>query len=120
MHVYVVQDWQILILFSPKKVLKGTTFDSMTHLIIEVLIIEGGLEKEIMASWLVSFGVDGVLVFQSISTSITMQLHNEYAPHMVGVHYMVHCTNLAMQTLINKLHLIYLGLKGFSKPFILI
>ncbi len=104
-----MQDWQILILFSPKKVLKGTTFDSMTHLIIEVLIIEGGLEKEIMASWLVSFGVDGVLVFQSISTSITMQLHNEYAPHMVGVHYMVHCTNLAMQTLINKLHPIYLG-----------
>ncbi len=102
-HVYVVQDWQILFFFSLKKVLKGTKFDFMTQLILEALIIEGGLEKEIMAIHLVSFGVDGVLVFQSISISITMQLHNEYAPHMVGVHYMAHCTNLVMQTLINKL-----------------
>jgi hypothetical protein len=39
---------------------------------------------------------------------------------MVGVHYMAHHTNLAMQTLINKLHFVHLGWKGSSKPFILI
>jgi hypothetical protein len=81
----------------------------MTHLILEALIIGGRLGKEIMASGLVSFGVDGVLVFQSISTSIIMQCHTKYAPHMVGVHYMAHHTNLAMQTLINKLHLVHLS-----------
>jgi hypothetical protein len=96
-------------LLSLKKVLKGTISDSMTHLILEALIIGGGLGKEIMASGLVAFGVDGVLVFQNISTSVIMQLHNEYAPYMVGVHYMAHHTNLAMQTLINKLHFVHLG-----------
>jgi len=62
-----------------------------------------------MASQLVSFGVDGVFVFQSVNTSVTMQLHNGYASHMVGVHYIAHYTNLAMQTWINKLHLVHLG-----------
>jgi hypothetical protein len=81
----------------------------MIHLILEASFIGGGLGKEIMASGLVSFGVDGVLVFQNINTSVTMQLHNEYASHMVGVYYVAHCTNLVMQTLINKLHLVHLG-----------
>jgi hypothetical protein len=41
---------------------------------------------EKIASGLVSFGVDGMLVFQGIPTSFIVQFQNKYAPHMVGVH----------------------------------
>ncbi len=45
-----------------------------------------------------SFGVDGVNVFQGVRNGLTHQIQDKFAPHLEGIHYMAHCTNLMMQT----------------------
>jgi hypothetical protein len=48
-------------------------------------------------------GLDGVNVFQGTKIGVTKQIHDNYAPHSIRVHYMAHHTNLAMQILLNLL-----------------
>jgi len=46
-----------------------------------------------------TFGTDGVLVFQGTKSSVTWQIFDAWAPHSIGVHCMAHRTNLAVQIL---------------------
>jgi hypothetical protein len=48
---------------------------------------------------LISFGVNGVVVFQGICSGVIMRIQNEYASHMVRIHCMARDTNSTMQTL---------------------
>jgi hypothetical protein len=55
---------------------------------------EGGLTKYLISKKLITFNADGVFVFQSTKLSVTKQLVDGWAPHSIGVHCMVHRTNL--------------------------
>jgi hypothetical protein len=71
----------------------------MIQLITKTLIIKGALNKKYIFRKLISFGANGVIVFQGIKSDVTMQIQEKYAPHMVGVHYIAQHTNLVVQTL---------------------
>jgi hypothetical protein len=71
----------------------------MIQLITKTLIIKGALNKKDIFMKLVSFGANGVIVFQGIKSDATMQIQEKYAPHMVGVHCITQHTNLVVQTL---------------------
>jgi hypothetical protein len=72
---------------------------------MEALMIGGGVPRDQTTQKLNCFGVDGVDVFQGIKSGVTKQIKENYAPHSIGVHYVTHRTNLAMQTL-SKLPLV--------------
>jgi hypothetical protein len=60
-HGYIVQDWcHIPLLLNLKHVLSGSKTDSLTLLIMNSLLTQGGLQEKDLASRLVYFGVDGV------------------------------------------------------------
>ncbi len=65
------------------------------------LMAQGGLKEEEHGSKLVSFGVDGVNTFQGLRPGITFQIQCQYVPFIMSMHYMVHWTNLTIQTLSN-------------------
>jgi hypothetical protein len=44
---------------------------------------------------LITFGANGISVFQDVKTSVIVQLKDQIALFMIGVH----CINLAIQTL---------------------
>jgi hypothetical protein len=46
-----------------------------------------------------TFGVDGVFIFQGVKSRLTKQISNGWVLHSMGVHCMVHKTNLVIQTL---------------------
>jgi hypothetical protein len=48
---------------------------------------------------LISFGVDGVNVFQKVCNGVICQMQDNYSPHSEGMHCMAHCTNMVVQTL---------------------
>jgi len=54
------------------------------------LIIQRGLQKENLASRLVFFGVDGVNTFQGFKYGVIVQIQQQCAPFVIGVHCMVH------------------------------
>jgi hypothetical protein len=60
---------------------------------------ETGLTKYLIGKRLMTFGVDGVSIFQSTRLGDTKQIVDCWAPHSMGVHCMVHRTNLMVQTL---------------------
>lgn len=71
-----------------------------------------------MAERMVCFGADGVSVFQGLRTGVTMQLKQQHAPFMIGVHCMAHQTNLAVEPLSNlpmveKLEMLCQGLYNY-------
>jgi hypothetical protein len=45
-----------------------------------------------------SFGRDGVSVFEGWCISVIIQFQYQFAPFMIGVHWMAHETNLVVQT----------------------
>ncbi len=86
-----VQNWvRILIFISLDKVLEGLSSDNLTKVIMEALIIGGGLPRDQIAQKLICFGVDGVNVFQGTKNGVTKHIHDTYAPHSIGVHCMAH------------------------------
>jgi hypothetical protein len=69
-----------------------------------VLQYGGPLESNLVSK-LISFGVDGVLIFQGAKSGVTTQLKKKFAPYMLGVHCVEHQANLVVQTL-SKLPLV--------------
>ncbi len=63
-HVYVVEGCKhIPILFTLEQVLFGVTTNNLTKVIVANLLQYGCLSKSNLASKLINFGVDGLLVF---------------------------------------------------------
>jgi hypothetical protein len=48
---------------------------------------------------LICFGANDVNVFQGTKSGVAKQIKENYAPHFIGVYYVAHRTNLALQTL---------------------
>jgi hypothetical protein len=95
MHCYVMQNWvKIPILISLDRVIKGSRGDNLTKVIMEALMICGGVPKNQIAQKLICFGANGVDVFQGIKSGVTKQIKENYALHSIGVHCMAHHTNL--------------------------
>jgi hypothetical protein len=74
----------------------GSGADNLTQALMQALMQEGGLAKDLIGKRLMTFGADGVFVFQGTKSSVTKQITNGWAPHSMGVHYMVHKTNLVV------------------------
>jgi hypothetical protein len=91
-------------------VFDGASSNNMIQLIIEALTIKGALTKKYMTKKLVSFGVDKVSILQGTCNGVIVQIQNNYAPHMVGVHCKENHKSLVVQS-IKHLSLI-LRLKG--------
>jgi hypothetical protein len=98
-HVYVKEEWKRLpILLNLQRVVDGSIIDNLTYLIIQSLVEYGGLNEAAIAKKLICFGANGVMVFHSVKSGVTI-------PFVSSVHYMAHCTNLVVQSL-NKLNLV--------------
>jgi hypothetical protein len=62
-------------------------------------MMEGGeLNKEEPSKKLLCFGVNGGNVFQGSKTKVTKQIKDFLAPFLMGVHCVIHCTNLVVQS----------------------
>jgi hypothetical protein len=88
-----------LILIFLDQVVEGLGNDNMTKVIMQVLMISGGVQRNQIAQKLICFGANGVNVFQGTKSGVTQQMKEFYALHSIGVHCMAHHTNLAVQTL---------------------
>ncbi len=64
-----------------------------------------GLNVEQLGAKLISMSCDGNNVFQVVRVGVTMQMKKNVAPFLMGIHYFVHRTNLAMLVL-SKLSLV--------------
>ncbi len=62
--------WAILL--NLQKVVDGNTSNNKTSMIVSNLVKFGGLIKNGLAKKLISFGIDGVMVFQGAKTKVTM------------------------------------------------
>jgi hypothetical protein len=60
----------------------------------------GGLSRDEPSNKVVIFVIDDASIFQGICIGVNVQLTNKDNPFVIGIHYMSHCTNLAMQTLL--------------------
>jgi hypothetical protein len=79
----VVQNWvRIPILISLDRTVVGSGSNNLT--IMEAFMISGGLPRNQITQKLICFGVDDVNVFQGTRTSVTKQIHDNYAPHSLG------------------------------------
>jgi hypothetical protein len=67
-------------------------------MLVNFIIIIGGLYEGDLVAELVFFGADGVIVFQGFKTGVTMQLIKKHAPFVTGIHHMAHICNLVMQS----------------------
>ncbi len=71
-------------------VLFGYGINSLTLLFMNSLMIQRCLQKEDLVSRLVFFGVDAVHTFQGLKYGIIVQIQQQCAPFVIGVHCMVH------------------------------
>jgi hypothetical protein len=62
-------------------------------MILKMLLVVENFHQYELAQRLLSFGIDGVSVFQGIQTHVIMELHHQDVPFMVKVHCMAHYTN---------------------------
>ncbi len=67
-------------------------------MIMASLLQYGGLYETNLTSKLISFGADGVSIFQEAKICVITQLKEKHAPFMLRVlHCIAHWTNLAIQ-----------------------
>ncbi len=86
----------------------GLGVNNSTQVLVQSLMNQGGLTKDIIGKRLMTFGVDGVYVFQGVRSRVTKHIYDGWAPHSMGMHCMAYRMNLAVQTLfclpmVNKL-----------------
>ena len=77
----------------------GATANGLIELLMGSLVAKGGLNKEATALKLVYIRADGVSAFQGKHTGITVQIKQNYAPHVTGIHCLVNKINLAVKSL---------------------
>jgi hypothetical protein len=69
--MYIANNWRmVLILLNLEKIVDGGTSNNLTTIIICYLDIFGGMLKIDLGYKVVSFGVDGVIVFQGLKTNV--------------------------------------------------
>jgi len=81
-----------------EKIVNKGTFDNFTFVIC-FLVVFSGMSKIDIATKVVCFGVNGVIIFHGLITGVTIQLVNKHCPFVVGIHFMAHFCNLVVQIL---------------------
>jgi len=72
---YLMQNWvRILILISLDPIIEGSGSDNLTKVIMEALMIGGGVATDQIVQKLICFGANGVNVFQSTKNGVTKQI----------------------------------------------
>ncbi len=87
------------ILLNLERIVNGGTSNNLTSIIICSLVVFGGMSKSNIANKVVCFGVNNVIVFQSLKIGVIIQLVNKHFPFVVGIHYMAHRCNFVVQIL---------------------
>jgi hypothetical protein len=57
-----------------QQVVDGATSNNMKHILVDVMILYGDLTQKNIASKLITFGVNGVSVFQGVKINVIVQL----------------------------------------------
>ncbi len=78
-------------------------FVSSSLILLIMNFLQWGLKEEELASKVVYFDVDGVKTFQGLKSKVTIQIQYQYFSFITSVHYMIHETNLVVQTFWNIL-----------------
>ncbi len=92
-------NFQFMLFFFLKCVVVGSGANNLIQVFMQALMHEGGITKNLIGKKLMTLSANGVFFFQSIRSSIIRQIFNGWAPHSMGVHYMAHITNVAVQIL---------------------
>jgi hypothetical protein len=101
-HVYAMRSWERMpYLLHLSCVSESGTSDHLTNVIMYVLLGEGGLSHEEIASKLVCFRADGVSTFQGTKTGVTTQIREKWVPFSLGTNCGSHKINLVVETLSN-------------------
>jgi hypothetical protein len=58
----------------------------------------GGLFNANIVAKLISFGVDGMIVFKGVHNGVIHQMYNKYSLHLEGIHCKAHCENMLKYT----------------------
>jgi hypothetical protein len=66
---------------------------------MQTLMNQGGLTKYMIGNKLMTFGVNGVFVFQGVRSWVIKEFFYGWALHSMGMHCMAHKTNLTIQIL---------------------
>ena len=100
LHCYVMENWRRMpLLVCLKKVDVAPNADNLISLIIECVQSGGGVDREMVARKLLSFGADGATVLQGCRFGVTVQITRDHAPFAMGVHCVAHRCNLACKAL---------------------
>jgi hypothetical protein len=78
----------------------GASSANLLSTLLKAMEAYSGLPPSEIAKKLISFGANGVLVFQGVRTGVTVQLKENHSPFVLEMHCMSHRTNLAVQTLL--------------------
>jgi hypothetical protein len=71
-HAYVVQNWlHIPILFYLECVVVRSSVDNLTQMLMQSLMNQGSLSKDMVGKKFMTFGADGVFVFQNVKLRVT-------------------------------------------------
>ena len=101
-HIYIPSgNKRLSILLGLQRLAEGNGAEAVTDAILAHMLHHGGLHAAQIARKLVSFGGDGVSVFQRSRLGVTTRLKHQHAPFMIGVHFLAHRTNLAVQPISN-------------------
>ncbi len=65
-----VQNWSKPILLSLDYVVVGSGFDNLIQVLMQVLMHQGGFTKDLIGIKLMTFGADGVSIFQGIKSNV--------------------------------------------------
>jgi len=99
-HAYIVQDWmRIPLLISLQRVECSLNDDNLTELIVGAINSGGGLDRESIATKLLSFGADGASILQGSRSGVTLQIKDKHTPFVIGVHCVAHRCNLPFKML---------------------
>jgi hypothetical protein len=99
-HAYIMENWtKVPLLIACKQVLGGATANNLTKVISTALEDAGGMDKIANRTKLISFGANGVSVFQGCRTGVATQLKMKHAPFLISVHCFAHRLNLAYKSL---------------------
>jgi len=81
-----------------KKVTNGVTTENIYNVMLQTVLIQGGLIEVEIGKKLVSIGANGGSMFTRCRTSVSMQMKEKLAPYLVVMHCCAHHTNLTIQT----------------------
>jgi hypothetical protein len=70
--------------FFPLSVVLGSSVDNLTQILMQALMHERGLTKDLVSMNVITFSANGVFAFQSTTLNVTQQISNGWAPHFHG------------------------------------